>query len=297
MNRTQRTLPQYILLVAKGFCMGAADVVPGVSGGTMAFILSIYEELIQSIRSFDMEVVKLVFRLKIREALDRVNWLFLVCVMGGIFTAIFTLAKGLAWLLENQPVLIWSFFFGLVLASVAVVSRRVSAWSIHLLAAGLISAVGAFFLVGMVPVQTPETWWFLFLSGAIAICAMILPGISGSFILVLLGKYQYALQAVNNRDFVTLFILACGAAVGLISFSRLLSWLFRRHHNLTIAILAGLMLGSLRKVWPWKIAEANAWPSAFNGETALALGLVVFGAIAVLLIEYLGAERETHQNE
>ena len=295
MNRTQRNLPQYLTLVAKGFCMGAADVVPGVSGGTMAFILSIYEELIRSIRSFDVEVVKLVFKLKIREALDRVNWLFLICVGAGIFTAIFTLAKGLAWLLENQPVLIWSFFFGLVLASVAVVSRRVPSWSINLLVAGLISAIAAFFLVGMVPMHTPETWWFLFLSGAIAICAMILPGISGSFILVLLGKYQYALQAVNNRDIVALFILACGAAVGLISFSRLLSWLFSRHHDLTIAILAGLMLGSLRKVWPWKIADANAWPSAFNAETMLALGLAVFGAIVVLLIERLGAERATTQ--
>jgi putative membrane protein len=289
MNQNQRGLPQYIALVAKGFCMGAADVVPGVSGGTMAFILGIYEELIRSIRAFDIEVVKLFFTLKIKQALEKVNWKFLVCVGCGIFLAIFTLAKGLAWLLENQPVLIWSFFFGLVLASVAVVSRRVPSWSLPLAAACLIAAIGAFALVGLVPMKTPETWWFLFLSGAVAICAMILPGISGAFIFVLLGKYHYVLQAVNNRDFLTLFIVGCGAAVGLILFSRLLNWLFREHHDLAIAILAGLMLGSLRKVWPWKVMDANALPQAFNGETAMALGLVVCGAIVVLLLERLGA--------
>ena len=273
--------------------MGAADVVPGVSGGTMAFILGIYEELIQSIRSFDLEVIKLALRLKIIQAIERMNWKFLACVLCGIMLAVFTLAKGLAWLLENQPVLIWAFFFGLVLASVAVVSRRVPSWSLPLAAASLLSAIGAFILVGLVPMDTPETWWFLFLSGAVAICAMILPGISGAFILVLLGKYHYVLQAVNNRNFLVLFIVACGAVVGLILFSRLLSWLFRKHHDLAIAILAGLMLGSLRKVWPWKIMDANAWPAAFNGETALALGLVVCGAVAVLLLERLGAVKGT----
>ncbi len=289
----------YLKLALKGFCMGAADVVPGVSGGTMAFILGIYENLIKAIRSFDLVFFRYLFSLKIREALDHAQWRFLLAVGVGILTAIFTLAKIISWLLHNKPVLIWSFFFGLVLASVLTITKHIDKWNPVLILSALLSTAGAFFLVGLVPLETPNASWFLFLSGAIAICAMILPGISGSFILVLLGKYHYVLEAVNNRDLVTLMIVAAGAVVGLFFFSRLLSWLFTKRHDLTIAVLGGLMIGSLRKVWPWKETQTlidaggqitgriqmNVLPAHFNSEVVFALALAVLGIVIVLLLE------------
>ncbi|MCP4682711.1 MAG: DUF368 domain-containing protein, partial [Desulfobacterales bacterium] len=276
----------------KGFCMGASDVVPGVSGGTMAFILGIYRELIKSIRSFDLGFLKLLFTFKIKEAFNHVPWQFLAAVAIGILAAVFSLARVLSWLLQNQPILIWSFFFGLVLASVFTVSRYLERWTPSILVCLLLGAVLTYFLVGMVPASTPETPWFLFVSGAIAICAMILPGISGAFILVLFGKYYYVLEAVNNRDFFTLFLVAAGAVVGLITFVRLLNWLFNKYNDLTIAILTGLMLGSLRKIWPFKetlesitdshenvipMVQANILPDQWNTEAALGLCLAVVG--------------------
>src|SRR5690554_5724335 len=186
------SVQRYLGLVLRGIFMGAADIVPGVSGGTMAFILGIYEELIDSIRMVGQpEFIKATLGLRLREALDMLNWKFLLAVATGIFIAVFTLAHALEWLLVNQPVFVWSFFFGLVLASVFVVSRRIDRWTPSLVVAMVLAAAAAFLLVGLVPGQTPDTWWFLFLSGAVAICAMILPGISGAFILVLLGKYEY----------------------------------------------------------------------------------------------------------
>ncbi|MBW2567500.1 MAG: DUF368 domain-containing protein, partial [Deltaproteobacteria bacterium] len=182
-------------MTVKGFCMGAADVVPGVSGGTMAFILGIYEELIKSIKSFDLSFLRLLFSLRVKDALDHASWQFLLAIGLGILMAIFTLARILAWLLQNQPVLIWSFFFGLIVASVLVVSKHLSKWTSLIFVWIGLGALFAYLLVGMVPAKTPDTAWFLFMSGAIAICAMILPGISGAFILVLLGKYHYVLEA------------------------------------------------------------------------------------------------------
>ncbi|NOZ49012.1 MAG: DUF368 domain-containing protein [Chloroflexi bacterium] len=302
-QRAQRGLKEYLGFVARGFAMGSSDVVPGVSGGTMAFILGIYEELIESIRAIAQPAfVQSVLKLRLRDSLQILNWPFLVSVFTGILLAILTLARGLAWLLENQPVLIWSFFFGLVLASIVTVSKRVSRWSPPLLLLLLLGAVGAYLLVGAVPAQTPETWWFLIISGALAICAMILPGISGAFILVLLGKYQFVLDAVNQRDIVSLALVAGGAAVGIISFAQILGWLFKRYHNATVAALTGLMLGSLRKIWPWKITvesmldrhgkeipllQHNVLPQALSNEVMMALALAVIGAVAVLLLDRL----------
>ncbi|OUC06025.1 hypothetical protein RY27_23590, partial [Litorilinea aerophila] len=219
--------------------------------------------------------------------------------------AVATLAPGIEWLLLHQPVLLWSFFFGLVLASVFTVSKRIRRWTPGLWLSLAVGMVGAYLLVGMVPVQTPETWWFLFLSGALAICAMILPGISGSFILVLLGKYQFFVSAVNQRDLVSLALAGMGAAVGLVSFAQVLGWLFKRYHDPTVALLTGLMLGSLRKVWPWKetvafitdrhgailpTVERNILPpltvqGAFNLEILYALGLALVGFGLVMLID------------
>lgn len=298
---------QYLLLAAKGFCMGASDVVPGVSGGTMAFIMGIYEELIDAIRSFNMRSLRLLFTLQIRQFLNSVSWQFLLSVGLGILLAIFTLARGLAWLLDNQPVLIWSFFLGLILASVFTVIRRVKRWGLGTWISFLIGMVGIYFLVGIVPGNTPNHPLFLFISGATAICAMILPGISGSFILVLMGKYQYILEAVNQRDFGILLIFTAGAVVGIIAFSRLLGWLLKRYHDIMVAFLIGLMLGSLRKVWPWKetiktaidrhgdvipIVQANALPQAFSAEVALALVLMALGFLMVMALDWMAGRTD-----
>jgi putative membrane protein len=301
--------------------MGASDIVPGVSGGTMAFILGIYEELIDSIRAVGRpKFLRLVFTFRIKEALQLLNWQFLLAVAVGIIIAILTMARALEWLLLNHPVPLWSFFFGLVLASVISVSKRVSQWSLSLWLALAIGLVGAFTLVGLVPVQTPDDRWFLFLSGAFAICAMILPGVSGAFILVLLGKYQFVLSAVNQRDIVSLGLVVMGAAVGIVTFAQILGWFFKQHHDLTVALLTGLMLGSLRKVWPWKIdvdwlrdsagifildghgerivtQQANVLPDLTTAPDltqfvlALALALVGFGAI-LLLDRLAGSHRQ-----
>jgi putative membrane protein len=304
-----RTFGKYIILGLKGFCMGAADVVPGVSGGTMAFILGIYQELISSIKSVDMKFFRLILSGRIQDAIESVSWKFLVSVAVGIFTAIFTIARLLSYLLYTYPVFIWSFFFGLVLASAATICLEIKKWNITTVV-GVISGTGlAFYVVGQVPVSTPETPWFLFMSGALAICAMILPGISGAFILVLLGKYHFVLEAVNQKDIVTLGIVASGAAVGLISFVRLLSWLFKKYHEMTIAILVGLMLGSLRKIWPWKkdleefgrdlsetlmTSQVNMWPTRFDSEVLTAIAFMVLGLIAVISINCMAKTKHQH---
>ena len=295
-----RSFGAYLLLTAKGFCMGAADVVPGVSGGTMAFILGIYEELIDAIRSFDSKSLKLFFSAKIRDFLGHTHWRFLLALGCGILLAIFSLSKALSWLLQNEPVLIWSFFLGLILASVVTVVKRVQSWRFPTWCSLACGLAGIYLLVGMVPGATPNAPWFLFVSGALAICAMILPGISGSFILVLLGKYQYILEAVNERNFLVLIIVAAGACVGLAAFSRLLGWLLTRYHDYMVAFLTGLMLGSLRKVWPFKetlksivgsggkvvpIVQENILPTQWTGEVTFAIALAVVGFLVVLVLD------------
>lgn len=295
-----------LLLTAKGFCMGAADVVPGVSGGTMAFIMGIYEELIDAIRSFDLRSLKLILSAKINDFLEHTHWRFLLPLGFGILLAVFSLSRVLSWLLQNQPVLIWSFFLGLILASVVTVSRRVESWRPLTWCSLLAGLVGIFFLVGLVPGATPDSYWFLFLSGAVAICAMILPGISGSFILVLMGKYQYILEAVNDRNLLVLFIVAAGACVGLAAFSRLLGWLLTRYHDYMVAFLTGLMLGSLRKVWPFKetlesivgsggkvvpIVQKNILPTQWTGELTAALCLGALGFVVVLVLDRMASRQ------
>ncbi len=308
---TDRSPSDYLGIGLRGACMGAADIVPGVSGGTMAFILGIYEELIESIRAFGRrDVLTALVRFRFREVFALVNWKFLLAVGTGIGIAVLTLARGLGWLLENHPVYVWSFFFGLVLASVIAVSRRIDRWPPLLGVTLVLGAVASYIIVGLLPLETPEAWWFLFVAGAMASCAMILPGISGAFILLLLGKYQYVLGAVNRFDIGPLVFVGAGAVVGLVSFSQVLGWMFRKYHDLMVALLTGLMLGSLRKVWPWKedlnwlqdaagefvvdshgqrkvIEQALVLPDVSNGETgqviaAVALALAGFGAIVLL---------------
>lgn len=302
-----RTAREYLGLTARGFAMGCADIVPGVSGGTMAFILGIYEELVMSIRAGARRPFwQALLRLNLPAALNAVNARFLLAVLAGIAIAVLTLASWLEWVLEHHPVLIWSFFFGLVFASIVTVRKRIQKWNAALFAALAAGAVGAYFVVGAVPVQTPEASWFLFLSGMLAICAMILPGISGSFILVLLGKYQFVLAAVNQRDIASLAVVGAGAVVGIVTFAQVLAWLFKRYHDATIAVLIGLMAGSLRKIWPWKetvasiidrhgevlpTVQRNHLPTALTAEVFLALGLAVAGFAVVLLLDRLSASK------
>lgn len=292
--------PREILaLFTKGFCMGASDVVPGVSGGTMALILGIYEELIQSIKAFDWDCLRLVLRGRFSQL--KVPFGFLLPLGIGILTAIFTLARGLSWLLNEYPVAVWSFFFGLVLASAFVVGRRIEKWRWSTLLGTALSAIAAYVLVGLVPINTPETLLFIYLCGAVAICAMILPGISGSFILVLLGKYHFVLEAVGRLDMLVLGVFTAGTATGILLFVRLLSWLLKKYHQITMAGLTGLMIGSLRKIWPWKsmtelvtndsgsgvTLARNMMPHQMTAEVYLAIGLALLGGLAVVLLQRL----------
>ncbi len=281
----------------RGVCMGAADVVPGVSGGTIAFVTGIYEELIYSIRSVDRRFAVLLLEFRFGEALNRVQWRFLGAVLAGILLAVVTLAHGIQWMLQHQPDLIWAFFFGLVAASVLVVRKRVVAWRGPTWIAAVVSGLLFYVVVGLVPVKTPDSPWFLFICGIVAISAMILPGISGSFILVLLGKYEYLLAALNDRDLFTIFVFGSGAAVGILSFARVLAFIFKRYHDVTVATLTGLMAGSLRKIWPWKedvlppggveapLVQINVLPGTIDGEFAAAVGMAVTGFALVVVLD------------
>jgi putative membrane protein len=292
---------KYLILVIKGFCMGAANVIPGVSGGTMALILGIYEELIHAIHSLNFGFLRLIALLRIREAFSSVPWPFLLYVGLGVLLATLSLAQALSWLLFTYPVVVWSFFFGLILSSVFTVGRVVREWRISAFIAIGVGAVGAYFLFGMIPAVTPNAAWFLVLSGFLAICAMILPGISGAYILVLLGKYRYTLEALNNKDFETLLLLGVGALVGLLSFVRVLDWLLKRYYDLTMSILIGLMLGSLRRVWPWKetlttfvdshgkqvpALQANILPPSLDTEVVLAFLFMLLGLFVIIGLNY-----------
>lgn len=297
------------MLVLKGCAMGAADVVPGVSGGTIAFITGIYEELINSIKSIDLQALKLLLTFKLAEFWKKINGTFLLSVGGGIAISIFSLAKLMTWLLENHPIYIWSFFFGLIIISSVLVAKEIKKWDIFTIISLLAGAAAAYTITVMSPASTPNTWWFIILSGAIAICAMILPGISGAFILLLLGKYTYILTAVSNLDVGTILLFVVGAAAGIISFSHLLSWLLKNYHTLTVALLTGFMVGSLNKVWPWKhtletyidthgveqvLIETNVSPGKFaeiTGSDPLIWQAIVMCVAGILLIggiEYIG---------
>ncbi|HDZ41951.1 MAG TPA: DUF368 domain-containing protein [Bacteroidetes bacterium] len=242
----------YSLLFLKGMGMGAADVVPGVSGGTIAFITGIYEELISSIKSVGLEALKLLLKFKVSLFWKRINGNFLLAVFGGILLSIFSLARLLKWMMENHPILIWAFFFGLILASALIVIRKINSWNFTRLTGLLAGSILMFFITRFAPAQTSDAYWYIFIAGAIAICAMILPGISGAFILLILGKYQFILGAVSDFNIPVLLIFGLGVITGLLSFANLLSWLFRKYHDLTIAVLAGFIIGSLNKIWPWK---------------------------------------------
>lgn len=297
-----RKFNDYILLILKGMGMGAADVVPGVSGGTIAFIVGIYDELINSIKSINAANLRLLFRGKFSAFWKNVNAGFLLAIVSGIFISIFSLARIVTWLLEEYPILIWSFFFGLVLASVWFVAKGIKGWNWKIILSFIIGAAVAYYITVATPAETPINLLFIFISGAIAICAMILPGISGSFILVLLGKYYYIMEAVKTLNIVVLLVFAAGALVGITTFSRILSYTLKRFRNITLAVLSGFMLGSLNKVWPWKesseilvqgesfLLEKNVMPYDFVLE---GVGLMIFGFLLVYFLEKLSTKLPT----
>lgn len=291
--------------------MGAADIVPGVSGGTMAFILGIYQELIDAVRSIDTQLIKSFLKFRLKEVLAKFPWQFVGALLSGLFFAVLLLSHFLKHQLDTNPGKVLGFFFGLVLASIVTVARRGKPWNQARVGLAAVAAAVAFLVVGLVPVETPDALWFVFVCGVIAFCALILPGISGSFMLLLLGKYQYILGNVNGlksalktadinaviQHTLPLTVLALGGIVGLMSICRLLGWLMREHYSPTLAVLTGLMIGSLRKVWPWKndffkSSEMNILPQEFDGDFGKTVGLILAGLAIVLVIEWLARDRE-----
>lgn len=301
-----RSLKDYLLITLKGMGMGAADVVPGVSGGTIAFITGIYEELIDTINRVNFVTLQILFKEGFKPFWKALNGNFLVALFAGIFISILSLARLITYLLETHPIAIWSFFFGLVLASIPLVAKSVRNWSGSRYFGFAAGAIIAYLITDLPPVENPGAMWYLFVSGMIAICAMILPGISGSFILLLLGSYSTVLQAVNDRDFVSIAVFGGGCIVGILAFSRFLKWMFARYHDVTIAILSGFLLGSLNKIWPWKntleyyikhegevdeekvaLVQENILPSTYETLTGLDSQLmiaVILATVGVLII-------------
>lgn len=243
--------------------MGAADIVPGVSGGSIALIAGIYQELLDSINSFSLENLKLLTKGEVKRFYKAVNGSFLLSLLLGILTSIFVLSRLITFLMENHPIPLWSFFTGLILVSAFLILKEIKRWHLGVVAAVLVGTLIAFWVTNLPPTTSPDALWFTFLSGSIAICAMILPGISGSFILLILGQYEGILQAVTERNFLKLFVFALGCVVGILSFSRVVSWLLRKYHSATIGLLSGFMLGSVNELWPWKIV--TAWRTSSSG--------------------------------
>ncbi|NKI32851.1 DUF368 domain-containing protein [Croceivirga thetidis] len=303
----QRKLYDYAMITLKGMAMGAADVVPGVSGGTIAFISGIYEELIGSINNVKPKMIGVWRREGFKAFWQQMNGNFLAALFLGIFISVFSLAKFLSWLLENEPVLLWSFFFGLVTASILLVAKEIKKWSAFTVIMLLIGTAIAYFITELPPSENVDTLPYLFLSGSLAVCAMILPGISGAFILVLLGSYKTILDAAHERDIKMLATVIVGAVVGLLSFARLLKWMFKHYKNTTLAILTGFILGSLNKIWPWKkvletkvfddktivVNEQNVLPSAFEGDPQLLLALVlaIVGFSLIFILERFASKK------
>lgn len=248
----------------RGLLMGAADIVPGVSGGTVAFITGIYDQLLDSLRAVDLEFLARLSRLDIAGAWQHINGRFLLALLLGIATSIFSLAQLVSWVLEHHPVPLWAFFFGLILASALVLLREVDNWSVPKVLC-LLSAGAVAVCIALSPVMSLEMGLVgVFLAGFLAVCAMILPGISGSFILVLLGMYSTTLVALKSLDLVFILVFVIGAGCGLLCFSRLLHWLLQRFHQGTMAVLTGFLFGSLLVVWPWK--RVLEWVEGSHGQ-------------------------------
>ena len=299
------TIRKAAILALKGLCMGSADVIPGVSGGTIALITGIYKDLIGALKSFDWRVVQKILAFDVKGALASVHIRFVLALFFGIIIAILSLARLMNYLLHHHPVPTWSLFFGLIAASILVVGKQVVNWYGK---AGISFFAGIFaasIIVNLIPINTPEELWFIFLCGVVAICAMILPGISGAFILLILGKYEFITATLKNpflsQNIMIILVFCIGCGIGLAGFSRVLNYLLEKYNNLTLAFLTGLITGSLQKIWPWKqVVDTQIirgkthviWggpiiPEAFDQQVAIAICLAVMGFLVVLVIERL----------
>ncbi len=308
------------MVAVKGACMGAADVIPGVSGGTIAFIMGIYDEFVGSLASINMEAVRLLLGGRFKEFWKHINGSFLLSLAIGIGCSVVALAGLMQHLLATHPIQTWSFFFGLIVASSLFIIRGIHGWGLKeglFLVLGIILGV---VICTLTPTQTPDGLWFIFLSGALAICAMVLPGVSGSFILLILGKYQYIMGAISDlvsginfgQNLLILSVFGFGVIVGILAFSKFLHWLLARWQKETMIVLAGFIIGSLVKVWPWsnmeaivisqfpfvaemqelgaaKFSQAVAeYSGMVNYQIASAIGFIIFGFGLVSGIEIMG---------
>ncbi len=303
-----KTISEFLLLAVKGLFMGVAHIIPGVSGGTIALISGIYVEFLDAIKSANTDFAKKITSFKLKEALAVLHVRFLAAVFLGTMVAIVSLAQVASYLLSTQPVATGAFFMGLIIASAVLVGKDIRRWAGSGGVGFVVGALSAYMIVGMMPAATPETLWFVFLAGMISICAMILPGLSGAFILLVLGKYAYIVNAIKNpftmETIMIVIVFSAGCAVGIAGFSRALSYFLKKHYNVTLAVLTGLMTGSLRKIWPWKetletklihgktyiVSERNLFPSELNADLLVALGLCLLGFILIVLLEKLSGE-------
>ena len=290
-------LKKYLMVTLKGACMGAADVIPGVSGGTIAFITGIYDEFVGSIASINAEAMKLLFKGQFKAFWKHINGTFLVSIVLGIGISVVLLAGLMQTLLTVYPIQTWAFFFGLIVASSIFILRGISGWKLREILFLILGGVLGVTVCTLSPTQTPDALWFIFLSGAIAICAMILPGISGSFILLILGKYQYIMAAISGlvagenfgQNLLILCVFLVGAVVGILGFSKFLHWLLARWNKETLIVLAGFIIGSLVKVWPWSNAEALAQAERTGGlQIGWAILFALIGSSLVTGIEIAG---------
>ncbi len=308
-----KTVKQALILVLKGLCMGTADIIPGVSGGTIALITGIYEDLLKAIKSAGVRAVGKIARFDLKSAIAEIHIRFLFCLFLGIGIAIISLARIMNHLIHNQPVFTWSLFFGLIIASIFAVGAKVRDRTGNSALSFFAGAASAWFIVGLIPVSTPEDLWFIFITGFIAICAMILPGISGAFFLLILGKYEFITGTLKNPflldNIVVIVIFCLGCLGGLLGFSRILSYLLSRWNSITLAFLTGLMAGALRKIWPWKavleekiirgkvhvLKEQNIFPTELNSELFIAIGLMTVGFMTVIILERLSKKKQFEQ--
>ena len=297
----------HILFFLKGFAMGAANVIPGVSGGTIALITGIFERIINAIKSFNGAAFRLLMKGKIKEFIRYTDLYFLLSVFVGMVVSVVTLAKLLAFLFANYPIYIWAFFFGLILASVYYVGKTITRWNMSVVVIFILGTAVAFSVTFLTPATQNDSFFYLVICGVVAICSMILPGLSGSFILILMGNYELVMiDAVNDMNFNILFPVLLGAVFGLVAFSHILSWIYKKFKNQTIALLTGFILGSLSILWPWKnvvyrINQAGEFilnngekiiqryvpyiPESLNTEVISAIGFIIIGILSIAFIE------------
>jgi putative membrane protein len=285
----------------KGFCMGSADIIPGVSGGTMALILGIYERLLNAIRSFDRAWLDDLLNLRFRQAFARNDLAFLFPLLLGIVGAIlfFTRVIPLPALIVTHPELIYGLFFGLIVASIVILMGEVDRYGASEIVTTLAGALAGFAIVTLVPVETPTALWFIFLCGFVAISAMLLPGISGSFILLILGKYAYIIDALGAFNFPVIFTFGGGVLVGLVVFARAIGWLLAHYHQTTLLLIKGILIGSLWIIWPFQersyeiihgkqklIGSSPVWPEAFDSNVAVSMAFLLAGFLLVMVIHH-----------